>query len=105
MLSQEFQDQTVKEETLGVEVTQMLKYKDKVTFFNGQSFFSSTLNNPISFRGACFPAMEEYWNLIWIAYGTAQRDWDQPQDNRKRKGQMHKATMITYISIIYVHIW
>jgi cAMP-specific phosphodiesterase 4 len=35
LLAQEFYDQTLKEEKLGLEVTMMLKYKDKLTFYNG----------------------------------------------------------------------
>ncbi|CAD8062710.1 unnamed protein product [Paramecium primaurelia] len=46
LLAQEFQDQTIKEAAKGLEVTTMLQYKDKLTFFNGQTFFLNTFVLP-----------------------------------------------------------
>ncbi|CAD8074158.1 unnamed protein product [Paramecium sonneborni] len=46
LLAQEFQDQTMKEATKGLEVTSMFQYKDKLTFLNGQTFFLTTFVLP-----------------------------------------------------------
>ena len=35
LVTQEFNDQTEREARLGMDVTGFLKYKDKVTFYNG----------------------------------------------------------------------
>lgn len=47
LLSQEFNDQTLKEERLGLPVSTFLKYQDKLGFYNGQTFFSKTLVLPL----------------------------------------------------------
>eukprot|EP00825_Cyclidium_porcatum_P034855 TRINITY_DN36583_c0_g1_i1.p1 TRINITY_DN36583_c0_g1~~TRINITY_DN36583_c0_g1_i1.p1 ORF type:complete len:264 (-),score=37.54 TRINITY_DN36583_c0_g1_i1:348-1139(-) len=47
LCSQEFQDQTLKEERMGLPVTQLFKYKDKIAFYNGQCYFSKQLALPL----------------------------------------------------------
>ncbi|KAL4459480.1 hypothetical protein ABPG74_018093 [Tetrahymena malaccensis] len=47
LLSQEFHDQTIKEEQKGVPVTTFLQYTGKQAFRKGQIFFSSTLLMPL----------------------------------------------------------
>jgi len=47
LVTQEFDYQAKKEEKRGIEVTQMFKYKDLPSFFNGQVFFSRNLVLPL----------------------------------------------------------
>jgi cAMP-specific phosphodiesterase 4 len=47
LLAQEFNDQTLKEASKGLEVTGFLKYKDLPTYYNGQTFFASNWSSLI----------------------------------------------------------
>ncbi|CAD8166809.1 unnamed protein product [Paramecium pentaurelia] len=59
LLTQEFNDQTIKEAKIGVDVTGFLIYKDKPTYYGGQMFFSKSLVLPLWVQiGELYPELK-----------------------------------------------
>ncbi|CAD8075264.1 unnamed protein product [Paramecium sonneborni] len=59
LLTQEFNDQTIKEAKIGVDVTAFLIYKDKPTYYGGQIFFSKSLVLPLWIQiGELYPELK-----------------------------------------------
>ncbi|CAD8154280.1 unnamed protein product [Paramecium pentaurelia] len=59
LLTQEFNDQTIKEARVGVDITGFLIYKDKPTYYGGQIFFSKTFVFPLWFQiGEMYPELK-----------------------------------------------